>query len=407
MDRIYFKQLSEYLEYFPCVAILGARQCGKTTLLSFLDTKWKIFDLEKGQDFDLINNDPDLFFRLNDENVAIDEAQFLPSLFSSLRVAIDKNRKKTGRFIITGSSSPDLVKSISESLAGRIGIIEMSPFTFSEISQSFESNFTKCLLQKDYFKNNYHDFKPKSKDKNIYKYLLQGGYPEPCLKNSEKFHTMWMQNYIKTYLERDLLKLFPGINENRYRAFLQSISNISGNVINYSEIATVLGVSQPTVRDYFDIAHKSFLFRKISSFSKDAVKRIIKHPKGYYSDSGLLCYLLRIRDENSLLTHPKIGNIWEGMVIEEIIRTLKSNSISFDYYYYRTSSGAEVDLVLESDFGLIPIEIKHTKKINKKELRSLSDFINERKCKMGYIISNSENPQMITENIASLPFNYL
>ena len=132
MERIYIKLLFELLELFPCVAIVGVRQCGKTTLLQQLPSSWQLFDLEKGSDFDIISRDPDLFLRLHPEQVAIDEAQLLPELFAGLRVAVDANRMQPGRFIITGSSSPELISSISESLAGRVAILELAPFTFGE-----------------------------------------------------------------------------------------------------------------------------------------------------------------------------------------------------------------------------------------------------------------------------------
>lgn len=398
----------EMLDFFPCVALLGARQCGKTTLLSFLPENWKIFDLEKSNDFDQISSDPELFLRIHSKNIAIDEAQLCPKLFNALRVTIDQNRELSGRFIITGSSSPELIKSISESLAGRVAVIEMAPLTFKESQQSFNNKFFDLLVSNGFKnKDNLLNLIPTGDINKVLSYWLRGGYPEPWLKSSSRFRKIWMDNYVKTYLERDLKKLFPALDENRYKLFLQMLSSLSGNIINYSEVARALGVSSPTIRDYFYIADKTFLWRVLPSYEKNATKRVIKHPKGYFRDSGLVNHLLRIVDQDQLLSHPSRGQLWEGVVIEEIIRSLKSRSISFDYFYYRTSAGAEIDLILEGEFGLIPIEIKHTSKVAKKDLRTIITFMEQRKCRIGFVINNDEAPRIYNDNLIGIPFNYL
>lgn len=408
MERAYKKLINEYLQFFPCVALLGPRQCGKTTLLESFTPDWKIFDLEKQSDFQILSHDPDLFLRLNPEKIGIDEAQLFPELFPALRVAIDSDRNKTGRFIITGSSSPDLVKSISESLAGRIGIIEMAPLAFAEISNT-NHYFQLCqaLVKKTPIRTLTQSLKPKSHIKQVHQYWLQGGYPEPWIKQNKRFSSLWMNQYLGTYIMRDILRLFPKINENRFRTFVRLLAGISGTVINYSQVARSLGVSQPTIHDYFEIIHGTFLWRNIPSYTKNSVKRIIKHPKGYFRDSGLLHFLMRISDLDTLLAHPQMGNSWEGMVIEEIIRGLHSLGTPFDYYYYRTGGGAEIDLVLEGDFGLIPVEIKYSQTVPKRQLKNLKTFIKEKKCPYGLVINNDEYPRLYDENIAGIPFTYI
>jgi predicted AAA+ superfamily ATPase len=405
MKRFYSSILQEFLKTFPCVGIIGPRQCGKTTFLETLPKAWKHFDLERGSDFQVISDDPDLFLRLNPNRIAIDEAQNLPDLFPALRVAIDADRSKTGRFVITGSSSPDLLASISETLAGRIGVIEMAPFSWAETHEHMEPSTIAMIVDRATTATDLAQINSSRGDlANVHDYWFRGGYPEPWLKNSDRFRSLWMDQYVRTYLYRDVGRLFPGLDQNKFRLFLQLLSGLSGGVLNYSHVARSLGVSQPTARDYFEIAHGTFLWRHIPAFEKNAVKRIVKHPRGYLRDSGLLHYLLRIPDQDALLGHPQMGHSWEGMVIEDVIRQLNCLGISFDYYYYRTAAGAEVDLILEGDFGLIPVEIKHSQSISRRELRPLRDFIAERGCRFGLVINNDSSARLYDEKIVGLPF---
>jgi predicted AAA+ superfamily ATPase len=409
MKRLYESLVREYLQYFPCVAILGARQCGKTTLLRVVCEGWEVFDLEQAADFDQIKRDPDFFLRNHPQAVAFDEAQLCPELFSALRVAIDQDRGQMGRFALTGSSSPALLTSISESLAGRIGIIELSPFQLAETRQNLEySSFSQLLLNPQtsisILKS---ELKEQSNLQEIQTYWLKGGYPELWVKKGERFQKLWMNQYIQTYVMRDIARLFPRIDDHRFRLFIQTLASLSGKVINFSDVARALSVSAPTVRDYFHIAHNTFIWREIPAYEKNAVKRIIKHPKGYLRDSGLLCHLLHLFSQQDLQAHPQVGAIWEGVVIEEILRRLNSLGASFEYYYYRTSTGSEVDLVLEGEFGLIPIEIKMGQTVSRSSIQGLINFVADYNCRFGIVITNDIKIREIQDNILSIPFGFI
>jgi len=405
MKRAYSSLLKEFLKTFPCVGIIGPRQCGKTTFLETLPQVWKRFDLERGSDLEVVSDDPDLFFRLNPNRIAIDEAQNLPELFPALRVAIDSNRSRTGRFVITGSSSPDLLSSISETLAGRIGVIEMAPFAWSEVHPRSGTSTMAKIIDRSATANDVAQVTDSRGDVTaVHDYWFRGGYPEPWLKKTDRFRNLWMDQYVRSYLYRDVGRLFPGLDQNKFRLFLQLLGGLSGEILNYSHVSRSLGVSQPTARDYFEIAHGTFLWRRVPAYEKNVVKRIVKHPKGYLRDSGLLHHLLRIPDLDALLGHPQMGHSWEGMVVEEIIRQLNFFGVSFDYYYYRTAAGAEVDLILEGDFGLIPVEIKHTQRVTRRSLRPLRDFIKERDCRFGLVINNDISARLYDEKIVGLPF---
>ena len=410
MKRQYEQLIREYLGYFPSVVLIGARQTGKSTLIGMFAEKREIFDLEVRADYQQIANDPDLFLRLNDKQIAIDEAQLLPEIFPALRVAIDKDRQNYGKYLLTGSSSPELLTAISESLAGRIGIIEIAPLSFAETQEVskpnvldiFTENFSPEDLMQFSTSSGHNELNPL-----VDKYWLEGGYPEPWLRINRRFKETWYEQYLKTYVERDVARLFPNLNSQRFRRFIELLASCSGTIINYSNIASILEVSQPTARDYFRIAHGTFLWRTLPAYSKNVSKRVSKHPRGYLRDSGLLHHLLQIPNQKRLLTHPQMGHSWEGMVIEEVLRALNAAGIPHSAYYYRTSAGAEVDLVLEGKFGLIPMEIKHSQSVNPRHLRSIRDFINEFDCPFGIIINRDVKVRRYDEKIYGIPFTML
>ena len=409
MKRAYGQLMQDYLRAFPCLVLLGVRQCGKTTLLRTLPQGWRHFDLERRSDYEVISRDPDAFLRLNPRQTAMDEAQILPGLFPALRVAIDEERSAKGRFAITGSSSPALVRSISESLAGRVGIIEMAPFSWEEVTATtgYDGFLRRLQDRKAASVDLIGNLEPRGDLRLAHDYWFRGGFPEPWLNADEHFRTIWMEQYIQTYLYRDVKRLFPGLDEIRFRRFLEMLGGLSGRVINYADVARALGVSQPTVRDYFAIAHGTFIWRTVPAYTKDALKRVVKHPRGYLRDTGLLHALLRLPDRDAALSHPQMGASWEGMVVEEILRQLSAMGVPHEYSYYRTGGGGEVDLVLEGPFGLVAVEIKHTSTLSLRDLRGLRDFVNSHHARLGVVITNDTNPRIYEDRLIALPFTHL
>jgi predicted AAA+ superfamily ATPase len=311
--------------------------------------------------------------------------------------------------VITSSSSPALLHSLSESLAGRIAVIEMAPFSWGEVTETTgRDNFLKRLQNR---KAGAEDLISGLKQRGdlglAHDFWFRGGYPEPWLRAGETFRAQWIEQYIQSYLNRDVKRLFPGLNDLRFRRFLELLGGLSGRILNYSEIARALGISQPTARDYFDIAHGTFLWRSIPAWAKNTLKRTVKHPRGYLRDTGLLHALLRIPDLDALMSHPQMGVSWEGMVVEEIVRQANAHGIAHEYSYYRTGGGAEVDLVLEGNFGLVAFEIKHTATAPAREWRALHDFVAGHGARLGVIINNDVTPRLYEKRLVGLPFTFL
>ena len=406
VDRNLENKINKLLEFFSAVIILGVRQGGKTTLAKKIRPDWNYFDLEKGMDYDRITRDFDFFFKENPGNIIIDEAQESPQLFSELRGVIDQDRERKNRFLLTGSSSFDLLKRVSESLAGRVGIVELSPLKMNEYYTLPLSPFYEIFKQPlysstlDYLKG----LKKKCSHAQMMDFFFCGGYPEPAFSHNYQFYQNWMENYYRTYIQRDIRKLFPRLNVVNYRRFIAMLSSLSGTIINRSELGRSLDTSEVTVKDYLDIAQGSFLWRNILSYEKTKSKSIVKMPKGIFKDSGLAHYLQGISTKDQLHVSPHVGTGFESFIIEEVIKGLESLLLTgWQYYYYRTRNGAEVDLIIEGNFGILPIEIKYGMDVKLKQLTSLKRFITENNLPFGIVINNSEEVMMLTENVIQIP----
>ena len=228
------RKINNLLDFFPLVVIIGTRQCGKTSLSKVLRPDWKYYDLEKAEHYDLISRDVSFFFKENHEKIIFDEAQLYPDLFKELRGVIDSDRKKNNRFILTGSSSPELLKSISESLAGRVGIVELATFKSNEVYETPLSSFYKIFTNKlseesiDLLKQS----KPIISHSQVKNHFLKGGYPDAFMAKKQFMYDQWMENYFSTYINRDIRSLFPKLDQIKFRRFTQILANLSGQVIN-------------------------------------------------------------------------------------------------------------------------------------------------------------------------------
>lgn len=334
VERHQLMNIRELLQSFPIIGITGPRQSGKTTIVRQIigtekQTDFIYIDLENPED-DTKLADPVLFFKMNsDKCIVLDEIQTKPSLFPVLRSMVDLKRT-SGRFIILGSASPDVLKKSSQSLAGRLAYVEISPFHYSEIHEI-----------RDYLHH-----------------WVSGGFPDAFLSRSDNIRKKWLINFIRTYIERDIPALDSGINRNTMRQLLGMTAHVHGNVINYTALSKSLGITSPTIKKYVDFLENSFILRKLEPYSANLKKRIVKSPKIYLRDTGILHSLLGLYSINELLVHPQLGNSWEGYVIEQIIQ---KTGEEYNFCFYRTHEGAECDLVaLRGNVPFFAVEIKYS-----------------------------------------------
>lgn len=412
MDKPRFLEdkVNRLLTMFPAVAIVGARQCGKSTLVKKLRPDWHYYDLERPDDYRLISSDPLGFFGRRPAATIIDEAQQYPELFPVLRGIIDQDRKTTGRYLLTGSSSPEIVKGLTESLAGRIATVELSPFKAAEFYERGMPAVYGLLVQSGPDRERLLKLQPGLDVQQVYTHWLHGGYPEPRIKGEAipEFYGLWMDQYLADYIQRDIQRLFPRINVQNYRLFIQSLSFHSGNILNYSNIARALDISSVTVKEYLEIFHNTFVWRNIRSFERNSLKKVQKMPKGYFRDTGIHHRLLKIDTVDNLLLHPAAGASFEAFVIEEIIRGFQCTMASgMDFWYYRTRDGSEIDLIIDAPFGLIPVEVKLGHKIDRRMLTALRLFMSDTQAKLGLVVNNAEKIEQLTDTIVQLPACYL
>ena len=403
-------KVNDLLDYLPVVIILGVRQCGKTTLAKMLRPDWQYFDLERGRDFEFVTRDFEFFIKENAHSIIIDEAQRFPALFQELRSVVDRDRKHKNRFLLTGSSSLDLIKNVSESLAGRVGLVELGTFKACETYEfelpDFYKLFKKGLNQNiiEFLK----DLEPEISHDQLMQAFLRGGYPEPVLEKNDGFYDIWMENYIQTYVQRDIRTLFPRLDLLKYQRFVSMLSALSGTIINRSQVGRSLDISEKAIRDYLQIAEGSYIWRNIPSYEKSASKSVVKMPKGNFRDSGLSNFIQSIASRKQLFNYPNVGAAFEAFISEELIKGIQATDIvNWNYYYFRTRNGAEIDLILEGPFGTLPIEIKFGSMIQKRHLQTLKNFVYKNDLPLGIVINNGEDIQLVTDRILQLPATYI
>ena len=355
---IYLELINKKLQVQPICAILGARQVGKTTLARQFAAEYsqrvEFFDLENPKHLISLENPMLALEKYNDCLIVIDEIQRRPDLFPILRVLVDDPVKKY-TFLILGSASRELIQQSSETLAGRIGYIELPPFTFFDTSQEILQNNENINL------NTYSEKSRKISDdlQNIStELLIRGGFPKSYLAKSNEHSFTWREDYINTFLERDLPSFGFNVSPQIMHKFWMMLCFYHGQSFNAAEIAKSLMLSNKTVTGYLDILAGTFMVRVLQPWYENIKKRQVKTPKIYFRDSGIYNTLSSIRSIQELLKTPKIGPLWEGFALEQIISCLQISSM--DCYFWATSNEAELDLLVFKNGKRIGFEFKYT-----------------------------------------------
>ncbi|MEM6316121.1 MAG: ATP-binding protein [Bacteroidota bacterium] len=349
---------------------MGSRQVGKTTLAReiqrTIDNPVVFLDLELDSDLQKLADAKTYLKQHLDKCVIIDEIQRMPRLFALLRPLVDLNRIP-GRYLILGSASPSLIKDSSETLAGRIGYIELSPISLMEL---------------------YGEIPMRT-------HWLRGGFPDALLAPKLTFTWRWLENFRRTFSERDLRELGYEIPPARIMLLLKMLSHLNGQILNVAQLAGSMGISQPTVKRYLDLLEGGFIINRLQPYFINVGKRLVKSPKVYFRDSGFFHEVANIYDLESLYGNPSVGNSWESYVIEQIRRAVSSR---WEFYFYRTHNGAEIDLILITPKGKMAcIEIKYSNapSVSKGFYNSVADL----KSDYQYIITPESETYLKRDNV--------
>ena len=354
IKRELYSELLDAANNYPVVTIIGPRQAGKTTLAKSAFPKYTYCNLEHPELRKLAIDDPGAFFARFSGQLIIDEIQRAPNLLSYIQVMVDEKEEK-GQFILTGSHQLALHQSISQSLAGRTAILKLLPLSLRELS--------KHSIHLDRNEVIYNGFFPR-----VYKDQL----------NPTKAY----RNYFETYVERDVRQLVNIKELANFEKFLKLIAGRVGQVINYSSLTNDIGVSNNTLKNWLSVLEASFIILKLEPYFENFGKRVIKSPKIYFTDTGLLCYLLGIEKPEQLERDPLIGQIFENLVVIECLKSRYNQGLNHNLFFYRSDKGQEVDLIYKKGRQLIPIEIKSAMTFSSEFLKGINYF---------YKISNSDN----------------
>lgn len=355
IQRACGKHVSSLLKQFPSVCILGPRQCGKTFFARHELSHWRYFDLEKPAHRAQVEEDPGVILTQFRDHLIFDEAQRLPDLFPILRSFVDEQRRKRCHILLLGSASPSLIRNVSESLAGRVGFFDMSPFLLGEVGD----------------------------ERRLW---LAGGFPDAYLAASAERRMNWFESYTRAFIERDLHLYEVEVQAQQMRRLWSMISHMHAGILNASELGNALGMSYHTVNRYIDILERTFLVRRLRPYYANIGKRLVKSPKIYIRDSGLLHSFLGIASREDLATNPKRGASWEGFVIEQVAGCLKINKPGAECYFYQTSTRREIDLLVCYGGRLVPIEIKvHSSPIGA-DVKGLATGMKDLGLNEGYVV---------------------
>lgn len=363
ISRDITQSLTELSNQVPVITIIGPRQSGKTTLVREAFPEYNYVNLEDPMNRILATDDYKGFFETYQEPLIIDEVQRVPEILSVIQVMVDEDRENNGRFILTGSHQPSLQKGIAQSLAGRTSLLTLLPFSMNELAE--EGILSELSTDR---------------------LLLQGLMPELYRKGTREA-SVYYRDYLNTYVEKDLREMLEIRNLDKFLRFLTLLAGRVGQVVNLSGMSGEVGVSATTLSEWLSVLEASYIVFRLQPYFSNLAKRHIKSPKIYFTEIGLASYLLGIETENQMNRDPLRGNLFENLIVSEVLKSRLNSNQSPSLYYMRTAKGVEVDLIVKKEDKLYPYEIKTSMTPNQSFSKHLLSFVEAEK--------NALNPKVI------------
>ena len=360
IDRILERAVSKYLKIFPVVGITGPRQSGKSTLLKHLlqdDYKYVTFDDYKM--VELFHDDPEKFMKIYTDKIIFDEAQKVPEIFNYIKIAVDNDRQNYGKFILSGSGQFAFMKTLAESLAGRIGLLSLLPFQYSEIPGKLQDEA-----------------------------IIKGAYPE-LVNRGFKYTDDWYSSYIETYLNKDVYDFATIGNLRDFRRLISMLAANTSQIFNMSGFSNDLGVAVSTIKRWVSVLEASYIIFLLPPFYNNFGKRVIKSPKIYFYDTGLVSFLTGVENKSLYEKGPMAGSIFENYIVSEILKCEIHKKTMANLYYYRTSHGVEIDLIVDRNNRKEFIEIKKSSTFRPRMVKHLEDYIGNQD--RGYLIYEGDS----------------
>ncbi|MFH0732788.1 MAG: ATP-binding protein [Candidatus Omnitrophota bacterium] len=405
ITRLLEKALKDSIKTFPAALVTGPRQSGKTTLVKHvLGKKYNYVSLDELDIRSFAIEDPRGFLERYQQPLVIDEIQNAAQILPYVKAKIDKNRKP-GSYVLTGSQQFPVMRNVSESLAGRIAVLPLYPFALFEMRKDLKLNKSDAL---DFINFLINPTKPPAKYPSAGKWLLQGGYPE-LFVNKKISRKTWFSSYVQTYIDRDVRGNIKTANLNEFERFLRLLAARTAQELNYSVLSREIGVTVPTIKSWVSFLEASSIIYLLYPYHKNFGKRIIKAPKCYFLDTGLVAYLVGLQNEDHLLQGPMAGALFETACITEFVKRFSAFQDPCSLYFWRSVDGFEVDLLIETAKGIFPIEIKLSSTISTQHAASLKTWqkLSGKLSRKGLIISQSKRTGAVAKNVSNCHFSML